>query len=773
MKKKLKYLYLFFEVCTLILICIYNKNLEFHFNDSDVGYNNTGGFDYTYTTTTVTSHDIPSHSSGNDNTNIVLASEETCPGYNNCYCQNGVYVPNGCQGQENGGGTTTTTTSTTVTVHIPAAQCWRFSCHDSNGNPVSHVYTNTNKKPTYNTALKDALLNYGSLPNEIKNEISKLPKEIIESYNGQTKTIKKIDDGVVDICMKSPCAEGCPAYIAGYCQKYGLTEADDIGFDTSLITSTSNAGVTFREVDVTSFATEASKEFTNRCYWEKFEGNCNPANNCYLVKNSDNKYNEVRGDFAGYKDTYKEGNRTSDGKVVECKKKCYGNASTLKDSTVLYYGYDVDLYTDVFWDNLKTSYSVVSPSDKAELRNKTKNMKYLEGISEKDCELTVTPPPTTTGCKPDLTAVAKQEKQSTTCEETTTISSEDGSVRCGDLPESGFYTIDCKSNFSNAFDFGNDGMNGTNLISLYSGQGFGSKIETTYVKECIGTFNAEVWNKAYDIVVSNRDKESKGSKEWNKQNNIVNELKGYITSFNESFNEGKNDLNTIPTVEVTINTNPKISVKNFTYKVIEEGNDSGNKTIISTETLRDGSKVYNFKYSNAKNPRKIEYYPPETKFDSISGKIATSSTIKNVSGGNKIYTDLDAVPGIYDIELKVNDANNQKIIYNNKCSLNIIKKDLLYRIIDVINPFVNASYKKGDNWVNDNYDYTNVISKDTWSGNGLYIFDLTKDIISALKEDNIGDVNKYLGTCSLPDNQKKEVIKKICNIINSANSTKK
>ena len=250
---------------------------------------------------------------------------------------------------------------------------------------------------------------------------------------------------------------------------------------------------------------------------------------------------------------------------------------------------------------------------------------------------------------------------------------------------------------------------------------------------------------------------------WN-NSDLFTELKNIA----KAFNDWTSTINDVPSVEMTINTNPKIVVNNFVSNIVNTG-EASSKEITKTHTLRDGTKVYDFKISNQSNPRKIEYVTPVTELDAISGKVATSATTSRISGGNKIYTDLDVKPGSYRVDIKVNNIPASKTVTNDKCILNILDgKNLLYRIIDVTNPFISDDYKKGENWENGQFDYTQIIDKDIWSKNGLYVFDLLKETLQALKKSNGGNIDKYLGTCNLPNNAMDEVTKMICGIINNA-----
>lgn len=406
------------------------------------------------------------------------------------------------------------------------------------------------------------------------------------------------------------------------------------------------------------------------------------------------------------------------------------------------------------------------------------------GITKEKCKGSDGPgnPENPEPCKPDYVTKSDSNKESVTCEDVLTYNSNSDSVTCDSETQKGFYSVNCDEKVESSFDLGADGQKGSNSLTLYSGEGFDYKIDLSIVKTCKGEFDVDGWNKSYDNIKSKRDdaKKRNDTKEVKRLDDIIKNLENLAETYK---NWPTNVTTIIPNVSLELHTSPSIKISKFNAKVINEGNTEIVKATEGVAKLHNGVEVpKTFTYTNAKNPRTIRYTPPETKLDSLTGQIATASSTKIIDGGNRIYTDLETPSGTYPmtITLSLNStgSSNTGNIINNKCSLNIMSKEKLYRIIDVTNPFVSKEYqanKEGNkyqnnwNWNNNKYNYTSIIDKNVWSNKSLYTFDLNQQTINDIKTDNNGNVNKYLGDCSLTDNGRNDGTKKMCNVIYSSN----
>ena len=160
-------------------------------------------------------------------------------------------------------------------------------------------------------------------------------------------------------------------------------------------------------------------------------------------------------------------------------------------------------------------------------------------------------------------------------------------------------------------------------------------------------------------------------------------------------------------------------------------------------------------------------------FNTIEGTECPKNTI---DGGNKIYTDMATdvtnENTSYPINITIGGlGSNDSSVTNDKCNLKIIESKYIYRPIDVSNPFISNSWQKGKNWVNETFDFTKVINKDTWQDNSKRkVITLTAKDIAKLKESNAKawqDTNSpYLGLCiSQEETLQDEITKKLCSII--------
>ena len=144
-----------------------------------------------------------------------------------------------------------------------------------------------------------------------------------------------------------------------------------------------------------------------------------------------------------------------------------------------------------------------------------------------------------------------------------------------------------------------------------------------------------------------------------------------------------------------------------------------------------------------------------------------------IDGGRLFYTNIkaDKGTGIISTSINVVSQTANYTINNKDCNFNIYEKIHeydVYRIVEDSNAFVNESRKIGSNWVNDNYDFTNIIDKEVSKKSYIYLFDLSRSDIENIRINNAKEKDAYLGTCI--NNKSKTytgTMKRICNIINS------
>jgi len=190
-------------------------------------------------------------------------------------------------------------------------------------------------------------------------------------------------------------------------------------------------------------------------------------------------------------------------------------------------------------------------------------------------------------------------------------------------------------------------------------------------------------------------------------------------------------------------------------KKSQDGEIARNKVLAANpyHTARGTTiEMWNFDYNNYDNPRIRYMQPSEVSVDKRSGEI--TSVLQPVSGYNRIYTEKKNVDkGLYSVKITIDNIgtdNKESKIINEMCKLNYQENELLFRVIDVSNPFINNSYVPGINWKDGRYKYNfvGIIDSSIWSQvpEGEVLLDTSR--IKLIQNDN--SVEKYLGTCDLP-----------------------
>ena len=186
----------------------------------------------------------------------------------------------------------------------------------------------------------------------------------------------------------------------------------------------------------------------------------------------------------------------------------------------------------------------------------------------------------------------------------------------------------------------------------------------------------------------------------------LNNMKTAYNNFDPTTTYNDNESGDI-SLNYQINAKPANSNANFVLNVINEGKGQyyGKSS--------DPNNPTNYTWSNKNNPRIVKLTLPKVYFDKETGK--TPPVTKNViDGGNKLYIDYNTDPGTYNINVKVSGVGCSSI-NNDKCSITVKENEILYRPIDLSNPFINNKWTPGSNWVNNKFDFRNIIHSDIWS----------------------------------------------------------
>ena len=406
--------------------------------------------------------------------------------------------------------------------------------------------------------------------------------------------------------------------------------------------------------------------------------------------------------------------------------------------------------------------------------------------SEDDCV-----PPNPSVCSSISKLVKKEDTNAKYCNAKDVNVKVDSNLGCVD-DSNGFYSITCSDAVSASYypkGFSKVLVNGIldeKIVSVLAGQGFEFSIKMNHRKSCVGMFNKNNFDDAYNKATAfitraersyNQLKNADTLAEiaWYTQvrQGIVDIVNGYVAQYTNLGSKTSDSLSY--SGNISYNYTYKGSSK--THRSNFESSDDTKIKIdqnshTATHHLANGMNVHDFQYTITQSSTLI---PSPVYFDKTSGEETSSSTDGAIAGGNKVYTSLrtDATDNnnYYKMNINIDVYSGSKIIANvrnDNCQLNIYKDDTIkYRIINVTNPFVNSTREIPKNWLNAIYDYTKTIKSDTWSRSSLYKFYISKEDLTDIKRSNYNDSNSYLGTCYKPVANQDYAIRSICSIINS------
>lgn len=190
--------------------------------------------------------------------------------------------------------------------------------------------------------------------------------------------------------------------------------------------------------------------------------------------------------------------------------------------------------------------------------------------------------------------------------------------------------------------------------------------------------------------------------------------------------------------------------KSNMYPTIEKADKKQVLYIAETKITKNKVETFNFIYNNKNNPSKLYYLPQEQTLNKRTGELGSDYP---VNGYNRIYTDKQKVDaGVYDVSIKVEHLGvegNEYELPNNNCKLSYQESELLFRVIEVSNPFISSTYVPGINWKDGRYGYnfTGIIDNLVWSKKVSSEVILDSSMIKVIQKDN--SIEKYLGTCDL------------------------
>ena len=365
------------------------------------------------------------------------------------------------------------------------------------------------------------------------------------------------------------------------------------------------------------------------------------------------------------------------------------------------------------------------------------------------------PTPVAERCQYSSTGLKKAEENTNSCEEAKEISISEGE-KCSDSdPSKSFYTIKCDRTAKTNFDYGDDNDTST-VREIYKGQGFKFGITVESSIECRGEFSGSKWINVYNLLKGKLDavdpnlinycnnydykgwdnyinnvlkpKKESAKSELYKLWRIIEELKEIVDNYNKY--EPNVEYNEEATLDFTYKVGGKVvrlSTQSPNQSIFERSIVSEGKYVSSYENVvnlgvKGVTNPKNYLRSSKSNPRIVKLTPKNVYINTNTTNIQTDA--KNaISGGNKIYIDYatDTPQTITPINITVTGlAGNNSTINNNQCTLKVRDMEIIYRPIDVSNPFINNTWTPGKNWVNSQFDFRNIIHSNIWSTSSYY-----------------------------------------------------
>lgn len=296
--------------------------------------------------------------------------------------------------------------------------------------------------------------------------------------------------------------------------------------------------------------------------------------------------------------------------------------------------------------------------------------------------------------------------------------------------------------------------------------GFNSEIKLSTNIKCTYKFNDTLYNKDYQNIIANINKETNENilaSLYVKKEQLENIKSQFDGNLNNSLNSYKNNFsNIIPFMEI------KNSISTNTINYIDKGDTDINVRYVNKWQDRIGGYLYSMQigYLNASKTM----YLPESCLNLNNGN-QTSCSNKNVAlyGSHKYYPNIDEGNGTISISIdNIMYGRDWNIkLDGNNCAYTVGTKKLIYRQIDISNPFIEGSeYNSGSvrgvgrNFLNNSYNFKNIIQSNLWKdeNNFEYRYALSKLNVYNIQKDTLDmeeKVKSYLGSnCYLDKDNK-------------------
>ena len=318
---------------------------------------------------------------------------------------------------------------------------------------------------------------------------------------------------------------------------------------------------------------------------------------------------------------------------------------------------------------------------------------------------------------------------------------------------------------------------GTNSFSIGYGMGFPSTISINNNIRCVYNFNYDKFVDDYNYYndLLNKSTNDKDKASYTKKIMDMNtELNNYTSNSDGSSLSIYKDK--------FVSQSATMNIKYYSSKSIDEIVYQDKS--LDTNIYCQMNKTY--KLDNLNNIDLNESYDFTCTFNGVKtlelpykciniktalAENCDSSSKLQLNGGNNYYVDTSKKGGYISINIPSVGYFNTDIYLDgtkkNKddkylCSFNMLdKENIIYRQIDVSDPFVKSldnSRSVGNNYLNNNYNFINIIDSNIWNRNYMFKYQLSKQNVSNIiksTSDSNSKVDSYLGTnCYITDDNK-------------------
>lgn len=370
-------------------------------------------------------------------------------------------------------------------------------------------------------------------------------------------------------------------------------------------------------------------------------------------------------------------------------------------------------------------------------------------------------PPTDTNkdvdsCNDTTTSQAPITKEILACSGTQTFN---GSNFSGCyVNEYTYYTEKCnEDNYKISANIGNIQKTKFDLIP---GGGFTANASITTSLKCLYTFDTKKFVEDYQNILNNLDYYKQESSDWYYNYNLKTKLDGILTSYQEKTKYISNWNSNYDFTKITAVLKVDDDEENLITSGVLKSNNSCQ--IKENQKIILNNKAYSINTNyECKEDYKIEYELPEVCLNLTTGKPEKCGDSSNqIAGGKKYYIDLNKTSGNIELNLKNlgYDAKWNLVLKNCSYKSGLIKDKILYRQIDVSDPFISSNKDRtiGKNYKNDKYNFVSIIKANIWSIEEFdYRFSLSKvNVNNIIKDTSLNGNTSYLGTnCYLTNNK--------------------